>query len=1641
MKTLVKTFLLLLLPFFATAQNAECIKHLEKVKAELANSKADTNRVLLLTELCLGYLWYNSDSLEFYSKQGLELAKQLQFYKGDARILNCQGIFLAFHGNSPEALALLYKALRIAEESKLTFETANCLSSIGVSYWFLNDFTKSHDFINRAIKLDETVQHTPKDIYWRILIQVWSGIDNIRLNKLDSANIILKKAYDNAFNPEFTDLYSIRPTILMFSGEVQSKLGNKESAFSYLHQSIAYFIKNKDAIGAADACNNIAKVFKDVNQRDSVIYYSKLGLEAGLKFDYKPAIFRSSKMLAEQYETTDTKQANYYWKIVLAMNDSLYGAPKIQELQKTLFEEQRRQQLAQELQTKRENQLKQYGFGAGLGVLCLIGLFLYRNNRQKQKANTKLQNTLGELQKAQTELENKNIEAQIELSLEKVRSRSMAMHQSNELASAASVLFQQIKDLGFEMWSCGFCIWKPDDFSELWMSADSGGLLPPMMMPYKEEPTHHKIYEDSLLGLPTHEYIWEGEELLKHYEFLYTIPSVKEAIDILKKSGLSLPLRQCYYVGYFKQGYLLIITKEPNTEMNNLSYRFTKVFEQTYTRFLDLQKVEAQAREAEIELALERVRARTMAMQHSDELAETSFLLDIQVRALGIKTRGCGFNIYGENESTEWFSSELGTMPTYKTPRENFFLRYFEEGQKGKQMYIESFEGDACAAHYDYLCTLPDAGDSLKKFKENGGSFPTQQTDHVAYFKYGYLLFITLEPEPDAHDIFIRFAKVFEQTYTRFLDLQKAEAQARESQIQLALERVRARTMAMQHSTELNDTAALLFQQIKSLGIPPWSCGFNIWEQGDAVFNSYMAAPEGTILAENKIPLTEEATFIHFQESRDRGDELFVDVLEGEIIETHYNYFQTLPGIREMFEKRAAAGFPLPTFQINHLANFSHGNLMFITYEPCPEAHDIFIRFGKVFEQTYTRFLDLQKAEAQAREAQIEVALERVRSKTIAMHNSADVGESVAALFDELVKLGVKTNRCGILIHTDSEFSEVWTARSKTNEKATLVIGRLEINMHPMLVGIRTSWLNKESFYSYKLTGQDMINYYQAINNSKYYPTQFNLEALPAKEIHSDFHFSEGSVFAFTNEPLPTEWINVFKRFTSVFGQTYRRYLDLQKAEAQAREAQIEVALERVRSRAMAMQTSEELSIVIGSVYAELTKLDIELNRCFFMLFDPKTLEVTWWMASHEVGANSRGYKLPYHEHAPQLAHIKGWKERQEKWRYVAGGDEKKDWDEYIFAETELSQLPEFIISNMKSVKTINLSASFYNFGCLTTGTLEPLGEESFEILVRFAKVFDSTYTRFLDLQKAEAQAEQAKFDLIQIQTEKAKAEEALKILKATQNQLIQSEKLAGLGELTAGIAHEIQNPLNFVNNFAELSVDLAKDINSEIRKPEMDKEYLEELLTDLTHNQEKINLHGKRASSIVKGMLEHSRASTGVKELTDINKLCDEYFRLAYHGLRAKDKDFNCELISKFDEALPKIEIIPQDVGRVVLNLINNAFYAVNERANQKRSGNFESSPNVENLRGYKPVVTVTTQKTDNGIEIRVKDNGTGMPESVKEKIFQPFFTTKPTGSGTGLGLSLAYDIVTKGHSGTLKVESVEGEGSEFVISLPQTK
>ncbi|SNC66700.1 His Kinase A (phospho-acceptor) domain-containing protein [Hymenobacter gelipurpurascens] len=279
-----------------------------------------------------------------------------------------------------------------------------------------------------------------------------------------------------------------------------------------------------------------------------------------------------------------------------------------------------------------------------------------------------------------------------------------------------------------------------------------------------------------------------------------------------------------------------------------------------------------------------------------------------------------------------------------------------------------------------------------------------------------------------------------------------------------------------------------------------------------------------------------------------------------------------------------------------------------------------------------------------------------------------------------------------------------------------------------------------------------------------------------------------------------------------------------------------------------------------------------------------------------------------------------------------------------------------------------------------------------------------------------------------QVQQRTSALQRTLYHLQTTQDQLVQSEKMASLGELTAGIAHEIQNPLNFVNNFADVAVELLQELKEGPLQtlPATEKEYADELVLELTQNLDKIHSHGHRADSIVKGMLEHSRSNTGERQPTNLNALCDEYLRLAYHGLRAKDPSFNATLTTDFDSNLGLIEVVPQDMGRVLLNLFNNAFYAVQKRKQEERK------------KDYQPEVKVQTRRTEQEVHIVVHDNGTGIPAAVVDKIYQPFFTTKPSGEGTGLGLSLSYDIVTKIHHGTLRVESREGQCTEFTVCLP---
>jgi len=518
----------------------------------------------------------------------------------------------------------------------------------------------------------------------------------------------------------------------------------------------------------------------------------------------------------------------------------------------------------------------------------------------------------------------------------------------------------------------------------------------------------------------------------------------------------------------------------------------------------------------------------------------------------------------------------------------------------------------------------------------------------------------------------------------------------------------------------------------------------------------------------------------------------------------------------------------------------------------------------------------------------------------------------------------------------------------------------------------------------------------------------------------------------------------LLRRFANVFGLAYRRFVDLKKAEAQAKEAQIETALERVRSRTLAMQRSDELAETAAVVFQQLIHLGIEPNRLYINIVKDETGEAEFWITDEDGSKIAMAYSTNMNDNPSMKKMYEGWKAQNKSLIIDMHG---KELDEYFKFLNSLNVPFKGGLSQKRRLQYI----AYFGKGFIGMASPDEQPAETMQLLERFAAVFNLTFTRFNDLKIAEAHALKAEQDLVEIKAARKHAEDALVELQATQKQLVQSEKMASLGELTAGIAHEIQNPLNFVNNFSDVSNELLEEMKAELEKG--NTKDAAAIVNDVKQNLQKILYHGRRADAIVKRMLQHSRNSSGQKELTDINALADEYLRLAYHGLRAKDKSFNAKFNTDFDKNVGKVNIIPQEIGRVILNLINNAFYAVNERQKaclperQAESARFrevkqEVNPIPLTLpHNYEPTVSVSTKKVDDKVIITIADNGNGIPQKNLDKIFQPFFTTKPTGQGTGLGLSLAYDIITKGHNGDIKIETKEGEGSKFIVIIPSTQ
>ncbi len=1228
-----------------------------------------------------------------------------------------------------------------------------------------------------------------------------------------------------------------------------------------------------------------------------------------------------------------------------------------------------------------------------------------------------------DLQKAEAQ----SREAKIEAALEKVRSRSLAMQKSEELKDVIQVVYNQMVHLGILVEHAGFIIdYKERDDMHIWL-ADTRNIPSEVTIPYFDSPHWNSFIKAKASGQNFFANQLSFEEKNKFYKDLFKLFDVPaDAREYyLKSTGLAISTVLLDDVALYIENFSAIPYSE---EENAVLMRFGKVFQQTYTRFLDLKRAEAQSRENQIQLALERVRARTMAMQKSEELPEAANLLFQQIQSLGMAAWSAGYCIWEKDKQaiTLWMSSEGVIQPPFRAPltEDPSFIHMREAYERGETFHVEEVGGKELKAHYAYMRKLPVVGAILDSIVDAGHPLPGFQIFHCAYFSNGFLLFITYEPLPEAHDIFKRFGKVFDQTYTRFLDLQKAEAQAKEASIEAALEKVRSRSLAMHKSEELLEVINVVSEQLRSLGLHFDNVSFAV-NSADYDMEFWMSIKARSTPIKIHAPFLDNPITRNVKEAKAKGLDVFSDALSHQENREWMQHLFDNANLKLSDERTTfllnAPGYWRSTVILQNILFFV-GN-----YENGPyteEENVIFKRFATVFEQSYTRFLDLQKSEMQARESQIETGLEKVRSRTLAMQKSHELGETAAVVFKQLVNLGIAPNRLYIgIIKDESGHIEFWVTDEDGTKVSTQFIGDASKNLS--IQKMYEGWKQEKKSLTITMEGQELEDYFHYLNDELHVP--FRKGLTQKRRVQTIAYFGKGFIGIASPDDQPFETTKLLERFAAVFNLTYTRFSDLQTAEAQTKEARIEAALERVRARALAMQQPEELKDVAAVLRQEMGILGVEeLETSIIYISDEQSNKTECWYALKDRSEEKRLIT----DHFP-LDLEKTWVGRemmkfshsdQKQISIEMQGANREEWIRYC--ESRSIPLRGYYGDSIPD-RTYHLYK--FSHGAIGAAAAGEISNESWNLLKRTASVFSLAYSRFKDLT-------QAKIDLQKLKEEKKRAEDALTELKVTQKQLIQSEKMASLGELTAGIAHEIQNPLNFVNNFSEVSKELLEEMKTELDLGNSkDAVHLAE---DVIQNLEKINHHGKRADAIVKGMLQHSRATSPVKELTDLNHLADEYLRLCFHGLRAKDKAFKSAMVTDYDPNLPKINMIPQDIGRVILNLLTNAFYAVNEK-----NLSMHTVESINDLKDYEPTVSIITKQAGDKAQLMIVDNGNGMPQKLLDKIFQPFFTTKPTGQGTGLGLSLSYDIITKGHGGNLTVTTQEGKGSEFIIELPLEK
>ncbi|PKA83101.1 phospho-acceptor domain-containing protein [Ulvibacter sp. MAR_2010_11] len=1223
-----------------------------------------------------------------------------------------------------------------------------------------------------------------------------------------------------------------------------------------------------------------------------------------------------------------------------------------------------------------------------------------------------------DLQKAEAQAR----EAQIEASLEKVRSVALGLQKSDDMLDIAKVLYEQLLTLGFsEIRNAIIDI--HNDETETFIDYDYSHDMSSAI-------TQFSFYGDPVIEQQIKKIASSNDAF---FEIELKGKELDELIETRLRNGEKDDprLRNIDHLTYnlysFGNGAIGISNFGIlSNDQKIVLKRFRNVFTFAYKRYTDLAYAEAQAREAKIEASLEKVRSTALGMQKSDDMLDIAQVLYEQLVELGFtEIRNAIIDLHNDDNETFWdydYSDEMSGTIT--------LMRYDDDPIIEKQLKAIVASTDA---FFEIVLEGKELQDLIDMRLKNGEDEDPRldKIDQLTYNLYsfgnGAIGISNFGILSDENKIILRrFRNVFTFAYKRYTDLHKAELQAREAQIEAALEKVRSRSLAMQKPDELQEVVAVVAEKLKELGV--------IFDAGGVILCTYfpdnkdvvhwIVTPDFSSSGRYLVPYFDNQIFSEAWDSKIRGDAYFSKEYS---VETKNHFFEHAfehSDYRQMPEDYKK--FVLQAENHRLSAAWSKNSAILIPSltgaVPSESDAEIMKRFANVFEQAYIRFMDLQKAEVRARETQIDIALERVRSRTLAMQTSEELSETAVVVFKQLIDLGIEPNRLYIgIIKEDNGLIEMWATDEDGNKIESKTI--FDSSKNKSVAKIFDAWKKKKKSLSLVMEGKELSSYLKYLNEELHISvTKSNSQK---KRYQSIGFFSKGFIGIAAPEEQPEETTKLLERFAAVFNLTYTRFNDLLIAEAQTREARIESALERVRARALAMQTPEELKEVATTLRTEMGLLGVEeLETCSIYIHDENTKKTECWYAINDIRSKTKKlvtdhFKLNLNDTWVGREMLKLYNSKSPYASIVMTGDNRIEWIRYceVLSKPFKGHYGEVIPD-----RTYHLYK--FSHGAIGVATPSEISEENWGLLKRAASVFSLAYSRFKDLT-------QARLDLQLLKEEKKKAEDALSELQLTQTQLIQSEKMASLGELTAGIAHEIQNPLNFVNNFSEVSNELLDEMLEEMTAGNM--EDVKELMNDIKQNLEKINHHGKRADGIVKGMLQHSRKSTLEKEPTDINKLADEYLRLAYHGLRAKDKSFNATLETDFDEAIGKVSVIPQDIGRVILNLITNAFYACNERKKM-----FQAEP-VEAHKDYTPTVSVSTKKENGHVIISVKDNGNGIPKHVIDKIYQPFFTTKPTGEGTGLGLSMSYDIVTKGHGGELKVETEEGEGTLFTIAIPK--